>query len=68
MLLSFAMEVVEQANSGQQISVSAAIERVTSIESDRLVETLFEEVTLTINSKFDFAGHLQAPALLKSLL
>ena len=48
------MEVVEQLNSGQQINVSAAIDRVTSIESDRLVEALFEEVTQTINSKYDF--------------
>ena len=56
MLLSFALEVAEQTNAGGMINVSVALDRVTSIESDRLVETLFEEVTTRINERFDFQG------------
>lgn len=54
MLLGLSLDLIESFNKKEPPVVLQALERVVSIESDRYVEQLFEEMVAKIMEQFDF--------------
>lgn len=54
MLLGLSLDLIESFNKNEAPILLQALERVVSIESDRYVEQLFEEVVAKIIEQFDF--------------
>ena len=54
MLLGLALDFIESLNRQEPIIVLQALERVVTIESDRYVELLFEDMVTKIMERFDF--------------
>ena len=55
MLLGLALEYVECFNRKETPVVMQSFERVVSIESERFVEQLYDEILAQINTRFDFS-------------
>ena len=54
MLLSLSLDILESFNRKEPTVITQSLERVVSIESDRYVEQLFEDMVMRISDQFDF--------------